>query len=365
MKTKIRMLSAALFVALIPGVCSAQTPDEAELRMELDRARTALATARERVAEISSQLGEDGRHVRIHRINDKRPMLGFVLGVNEAKGVRLEAITPESPAARAGLRSGDVLTAIDGQAIRGEHGAERIGDAQRRLGGLKEKQPVALAYERDGKSAQVTVAAEPMSPFAFLHDLDTPGAKQWVESMERIDFDRLEADISRSMGELGKLSELGDIEKRVRVIGPLIDETIRFDAWRWQGLRLAPLDADLGRYFGAQQGVLVLKAEGDSLGGLKSGDVIQSVNGESVSEPRETMRMLAEASPGESIALDVLRDRRRMDLALTAPEKPDVLRLIAPPPPPAPPAPHAPAPPAPPPPPDAPAAPGALSGRII
>jgi predicted metalloprotease with PDZ domain len=363
------MLAAAMIAALMPGVVVAQTPDEAALRKELNEARSALAAARERVSEISTRLGED-RVVQIHRINDKRPMLGFVLGANEAKGVRLDAVTPDSPAARAGLRSGDVLTAIDGQAIQGEYAAERIGDAQRRLGGLKDQQPVVIAYEREGKPAQVTATAELMSPFAFLHDLDVPSAKQWTESIERIDFDQLEADIGRSMSELGKLSELGDIERRIRVIGPLIDETIRFDAWRWQGLRLASLDADLGRYFGAQQGVLVLKAEGDSLAGLKSGDVIQSVDGESVGEPREAMRMLAEADPGETIALDVLRDRRRIDLTLTAPEKPDVFKMIAPPPPPVPPAPPAPpagapsAPP-PPPPPDAVPAPSAPFGRVI
>lgn len=335
--------TAALLALLLapPGWSQdEQRKDEAVLRQELQIARKQMDDAARRVAELSRELGE-GQRIHIHGFGSKRPMLGFVLGVNEGKGVRLDAVTPDSPAAKAGLRSGDVITSIDGRILSGEHAAERIGEAQRLLGRLEVGQEVALSYERDGKPADVMVTAEALSPFAFLRGLDTPGAKSFRE-FEDIDIQQIEEQIERSI-------RLGDVEKRVRVIGPMLEDTIRFDAWRWQGLRLAPLDEDLGRYFGSQQGVLVLKAEGESLAGLKSGDVIVAVDGESVSEPREAMRRLSRAEPGQRVALTVLRDKRRTELALTAPEQPDVLRWIGFPEPPAPPVP--PAPPSPPPPP--------------
>lgn len=333
MNARITSLVAVLAGALLaPSAWAASDATDREaLRRQLDEARAELDRARERVTELSRELGE-GRRFHIQTFSSKRPMLGFVLGVNEAKGVRLEAVTPDGPADRAGLRSGDVLTRIDGQALVGEHAAERIGEAQRMLGGLEAGQTVVLDYERDGKAIKATVKAEPLAPLAFL------GGAMPELNMDRlnidIDVEGIEEDIERSMGEFGK---------RIQLIGPMLEESIRFDAWRWQGLRLAPLDEDLARYFGTTRGALVLKAEGDVLNGLRSGDVIQSIDGEAINDPKQAMRTLAEADPGQRVALTVLRERRSIDVALTAPERPDVLRLFAPPAPPPPP--KAPAPP--------------------
>lgn len=359
---------AALALALLSTAAFAQTGDDAAKRRQLDEARASLDAARKRVAELSAELGEDARAVRIHRINAKRPMLGVVLGVNEAKGVRLEAVTPEGPAARAGLLSGDVITAINGQPLAGEQAAQRIGDAQRGLGRLQDGQEVAITYERDGKAADVRLKAEAMSPLAYLKGLDTAGGRS-LASLEGldIDLDKLDIDIGHAMQGLDRLhgidididKAMDGVQRQIRVIGPMLEESVRFDAWRWQGLRMAPLDADLGRYFGTQQGVLVLKADGESLGGLRGGDVIQAIDGTSVGDPREAMRLLAGADPGKSITIGILRDKRRSDIALVAPERPDIARLLqAPPAPPAPPRPPAPPSAAPPPPPPPPAPPG-------
>lgn len=332
---------AALLLVMMTSAAMGQDAklDDELLRQQLDEAREDLDRARERVAELSKQLGEE-RRVEIRTFDRKRPMLGFVLGVNDGKGVRLDAVTPDGPADRAGLRSGDVITGIDGRPLTGVHAAERIGEAQRRLGGLKDGQNVVLDYERDGAPAQVTVTAEPLAPFAFLGDLGAMHGFDIGRLNIDIDVEKIQDDIERSMG---------DIEKRIHIIGPMLEETIRFDAWRWQGLRLAPLDADLGRYFGTQQGVLVLKAEGEALGELRSGDVIQSIGGKEMNDPKDAMRTLADADPGERIDLVVLRDKRHTGIVLTAPERPDMMRLFLPPePPPPPPPPEAPPPPPPP-----------------
>lgn len=324
---------AALLALLLapPGWSQDESrKDEAVLRQELEIARKQMDDAARRVAELSRELGED-RAIHIRRFGGpKRPMLGVVLGRNEDKGVRLDAVTPDGPAAKAGLKSGDVVIAIDGQPLAAEEAPQRMTDARRRLADLQEGQKVRLDYERNGRRAQAEITAEPLSPMAFIGGMD--GDRFNID----IDMEKLGADLDRSLGEVGK---------RIQIIGPMLEDSIRFDAWRWQGLRLAPLDEELGRYFGTQQGVLVLKAEGESLDGLKSGDVIVAVDGESVSEPREAMRRLSRAEPGQRVALTVLRDKRRTELALTAPEQPDVLRWIGFPEPPAPPEPPSPPPP--------------------
>lgn len=351
---KLRMMLASMpLVALLSLPLPAQAADEggdAATRQQLDKAREDLAAAAARVAELSRALGGE-QVLEIRHLNHKRPMIGVVLGASRDNGVRVLAVTPDGPAALAGLRSGDVITGINGQALDAVQPEARVADAQRALAGLEAGQQVRLDYQRDGRSAQTTVTADQLAPSVAMGDL---GGLARLRALERLgDVDAsggalIDLDIEQLRADSGE--GMADVEKRIRVIGPVIAESVRFDAWRWQGLRLAPLDAELGRYFGSADGVLVLKADGEGLAGLQGGDVIEGIDGEAVRTPREAMGKLAHAEPGQQVVLSLLRQQRRSQLTLTAPAQPDVSRWLAPPAPPAPPAapPRAPAPPAPP-----------------
>lgn len=126
------------------------------------------------------------------------------------------------------------------------------------------------------------------------------------------------------------------------------------DAFRWNGLNLASLDAQLGRYFGTDKGVLVLST-GAVLGQLQAGDVMQRVDGKAVDSPRAVMDMLRDKSEDSMVAVDYLRDRKTGSTQINVPKA--MLFPPMPPMPPMPPAPpkppEPPAPPAPPPPPRA------------
>jgi hypothetical protein len=130
-------------------------------------------------------------------------------------------------------------------------------------------------------------------------------------------------------------------------------------------LSLSALNPDLGRYFGAEKGVLVLQARGDDYAQLKAGDIIQRIAGVEVSDPRQAWQSLRDGQTGEPRQLSVWREREALSLVVTVPE-----RRFAPlpPPPPAPPAPpaapSAPKAPAPPPPP-APPTPPIDAGDIV
>lgn len=80
------------------------------------------------------------------------------------------------------------------------------------------------------------------------------------------------------------------------------------EAFRWNGLNLASVDAQLGRYFGTDKGVLVLST-GPTLGQLQAGDVIQRVDGKAVATPRAVMDALRDKPEDSSVAVDYLRDR--------------------------------------------------------
>src|SRR2546427_12533397 len=53
----------------------------------------------------------------------------------------------------------------------------------------------------------------------------------------------------------------------------------------WGDLELVSLNSDLGEYFGAKDGVLVVRAPADSSLPLKGGDVITSIGGRKPANP--------------------------------------------------------------------------------
>ena len=133
-------------------------------------------------------------------------------------------------------------------------------------------------------------------------------------------------------------------------------------AFRWNGLNLAAVDPQLGRYFGTDRGVLVLST--GEIDGLQAGDVIQRVDGKPVGTPREVMDALREKPDDAKVAVAYLRDRKTGSTQVTVPKLMPSLLPPVPPVPPAPPAaPRAPAAskaPLPPKPPAAPRPPSAL-----
>ena len=76
-------------------------------------------------------------------------------------------------------------------------------------------------------------------------------------------------------------------------------------------LELAPLNPDLGAYFGATDGVLVIRAPKDGTLGLKGGDVVLAVDGRKPAGPSHLMRILRSYDRAETFKLDILRNRKR------------------------------------------------------
>lgn len=52
--------------------------------------------------------------------NPETPVLGIVMGIrDEGRGVRVQKVEPNSPAAAAGLRVGDMIVAVDKEPVLG------------------------------------------------------------------------------------------------------------------------------------------------------------------------------------------------------------------------------------------------------
>ena len=260
------------------------------------------------------------------------PGLGVVMAPNPAaNGVRVAAVTPDSPAAKAGLRSGDVILSVDGRAVTG-NGAAAVDKARDLLGDLKLGQVVSLRYAREGKTHDASMKADAIRrvmmynrdavpPMARMHGGE--GGGHWKQMLPP----GVEMEIER-------IGPRGGCAGGERDCGmPAI-----YQAFRWQGLNLSSIDAGLGRYFGTDNGVLVLSSGAD-LKGLQAGDVIQRVAGKPVESPRDVMRALREKDVGAKLQFDVLRDRRSSAVTVTVPKSRPLPFMAPPPPPPAPPPP--------------------------
>jgi len=82
----------------------------------------------------------------------RKPFLGVYLGGGRDQGVRISGVVSGSGAARAGLQGEDIITAIDGISLAGEH---QLGKALYRF---EPGQTVTVEYLRDGQPGYAEVA---------------------------------------------------------------------------------------------------------------------------------------------------------------------------------------------------------------
>jgi S1-C subfamily serine protease len=80
-------------------------------------------------------------------------------------------------------------------------------------------------------------------------------------------------------------------------------------------LEVAPLNPDLGAYFGATEGILVIRVPANSSLNLKGGDVILTVDGRKPTNPGSLIRILRSYDGGESIKLEVLRQKQKITVS--------------------------------------------------
>jgi serine protease Do len=96
----------------------------------------------------------------------------------------------------------------------------------------------------------------------------------------------------------------------------------------WIGVQVQPVTTDIANSLGLDkaEGALVdeLLPEGPaSKGGIKPGDVIQSVKGEEVKDARDLAKKIAGIEPGQTATVEVFRDGSQQTLTLTVAKMPD------------------------------------------
>ena len=339
--------SLALAVGLvIAGLAIAQDKPTPAQQQELDAARAQLDQAAQRYAELSRKYGDADAPIRIEKRILRKPVIGVVLAADDKAGVRIAAVTPGSAAAGAGLKSGDRITSVDGKRVDAGSADARVQQARELLAALDAKTAVRLGYERDGKPATLSLTPKVddrvmvlQGPGGAAFDGDVKVFVGEDGDVREITADRIriDTDAARAHAVEARVHAKAAGERRsewLMVAPDVRTEVIRLgsdckgedctfpvlaEAFRWNGLNLASVDAGLGRYFGASKGVLVLST-GKDLDGLQAGDVIRSIDGKEIGTPREAMDALRAQPAGGKVAVAYLRDRAPGTAQVSVPE---------------------------------------------
>jgi C-terminal processing protease CtpA/Prc len=290
---------------LFAGQAAAQTDDderahemearEAEIEQKLRAAEARMSEAAREIAEITKE-----RLPRIAQIEQRfafasKPRLGVTIESSEeagaVEGVTILGVSPGSAASDAGLRSGDILTAVNDESL----GAESCKEANMRLldfmDAVEEGDMLTVEYLRDGKVGSVEI--EP-----------------------RIVDDRAFAWVSKGGS---------DFVMPAMPVGPEVVERFKMEfGFPWAGsglgdLELVELNEGLGRYFGADSGLLVVAAPKSDAFDLRDGDVIQSIDGREPKDVRHAMRILASYQAGEKLELGIMRDKKKVTIDVEIP----------------------------------------------
>jgi S1-C subfamily serine protease len=270
----------------------------ADLETQLARARQQLEQAARQVAELSAELSVE----RINRVWAGRPLERGIIGVqldpaSGRDGARVLEVSPGGPAADAGLRAGDLIVAVNGETIAGDDTAAQVVE---RLRDVPANTLVRLRLRRADKALSVELTTRPaaLSAFAVLP----------VEAVPPVP-------------PVPPVPGIPPGPKPVMVVPPLPNlPYLRALTAETAGMELGTLTPALGRYFGTDDGVLVIRAPSNDAFQLQDGDVIVAIDGRKPLNGAHATRILASYQPGERITLKILRQKRPITLTITLPE---------------------------------------------
>ena len=301
MKVWERLICAAAFATIaltIAAPVAAQDQaelerSERELEMTMREAERQMNQAAQRIAELSAEeLARAGEFENSWVMQKSRPVIGITIGSDNDKGpvegVRIMGISPGGAAGEAGLRADDIITAVNNESLSSSSDSEAIGKLLEFMKGVEDGDVLDLEYLRDNKTASVEVAPTTRAGHVFDFKFDSrsghaPGEPGAPNAMKF-------AWISRQGGH-----GFGEME-------------------------MVELNESLGRYFGTDSGLLIIKAPRNNAYQLQDGDVIKNIDGRTPSDLRHAIRILSSYQSGETVNIEILRDKRKQTVTLEVPD---------------------------------------------
>jgi len=271
-------------------------PDETtreHIERQMQKAQEEMERAAHEIAELSSRLN-GAAWAEVHpwiEAGPPRAMLGINITAAKpddpgtADGVRIVSVTPGGPADNAGLKANDVIVSLAGKELKGDAKSSAPHQLLTIMQDVTPDTPIAVEYRRDGRLQKAQVV--PKSFGEYVSDSVVRGLHGLPE----------EFDDHGLHGWHHERSGFGSAE-------------------------LTELSPGLGRYFGTEKGLLVVRAPKDERLKLQDGDVILDIDGRVPSGVSHAYQILSSYHAGETLKLHIMRQQKRLELTVEIPAAP-------------------------------------------
>jgi membrane-associated protease RseP (regulator of RpoE activity) len=240
-----------------------------------------------------------------------RPRIGVMVDAsasdaNNKLGATIKSVTPDGPAAKAGLEAGDIITKFGGTSLGGEAPGQKLVELAQ---ALSPGDTVKVEYRRGTANRTATVVAADLggAMYSWRSGPDGDFSVQLAPLMKEraramADRELAFVDMDRALGEMGRNFD-------VRIGGGAF------------GLDMAEMNAGLGEYFGTAKGVLILENPSDSTMPLKAGDVILAIDGRTPADVGQARRILGSYDSGDVAKFEIMRMKKKTTVSWTVPAR--------------------------------------------
>ncbi len=257
---------------------------------------TATAPSEQRVRRMILTQPSESSYLGVQTEDISRENLSKY-GLSAVRGVGVDKVVKDSPAAKGGLQKGDVILKFEGEEV------SSVRKLTRLIAETAPDHTTKLTVLRDGgeREIAVTLGKKEMPQFSGSGF----GLGNWQ------DFSGALPNLSRTVQPF-PLPPTGD-DANVLIY--------RNGASRQIGVGVMPLTKQLGDYFGAAEGkgLLINEVRENSpaaKAGLKAGDVIVEVEGKEIKGMTDLIRAVNEKKEG-GVSLTFLRAKNRQTISVT------------------------------------------------
>jgi serine protease Do len=271
------------------------------------------------------------------------------LKLREVRGVAVEKVADNSPAAAAGILAGDVIVRFNGEEVTSGRKLTRL------IGEVDPDHQAKITVIRDGSEREVTATLAKRQGFTFGEGnfkFDMPDFKGHWQNMP--DF-KGHFDLPQLKGNLDNMKEhFKDLEEHLKNLPNMQDHfknlpdmkehfknlpqgdfqfrfpegTFKEFSWhsgRQIGVGVTPLTKQLATHFGVTGGVLVEEVRENSpaaKAGIKAGDIIVEADGKAVTGDSDISRIINSKKDGD-VQITYVRDGKRQTVTITPEQSKD------------------------------------------